>query len=1148
MARRIAQGCAVAVVLVVLGGVGTAQAACTINWDGGAGTSLWSTGTNWDTNVPPASTDDVCIPAGVTTVTHDPAATSIRSLQLARTLSINNLTSLTITGTGATQNSQLTNPALISGPGEIHFDATSTLDKVAAGDAQITAEADLDGAVNINAGSLSFGIGADSIDSHAGTFTLAGGTTFAIGVGGFGTHVFGGTITDGANSATVTNGSGNLVTFSGTFSVQTLTNSGNLNLDGTTSPGVINQNAGNLNGTASYTVANALNWAGGAIGGTGTTTIPSTGMLDFQTSATKSLNRTLLNDAAVTLDVDGLSIGGVFDNRSGSTFTFDNDKDIGNIGDFFVRSGATLVKTGAGDSSMSVDIDWDGPVNINGGTLSLGVGSDSENSNDGTFTLANGTTFAIGVGGFGTHVFGGTITDGANSATVTNGSGNTVTFDGPLSVNALTNTGNLVLNGATTGLQVLTIAGGQLVGTASYSVGQTFNWSVGSLGGSGTTTIPSGSSVVFTTPSTKSLTGTRTLRNETAGFQPPADSTLNVGGSSFLDNAGTITLPDARDIVGIGTLRNLAGGTVQKNGAATDSSVPNLQNAGTVNVAQGTLSSIFTYTQTAGTTTVTGTLDPSDVTLAGGALGGGGTIAGDVTNSGGTVEPGVSPGILNVNGNYTQGAGGTLEIEIAGTIAGTQYDRLAVTGNATLDGTLAIVSSFTPASTDTFDVLTATGTVSGAFASLTGATTPGGTYEDNYVAGPPGKVTLALGAIPAPDNTGAPSIPSSAQVGDTLTCNPGTWTGSPTFAFQWLRDGNQIATGNQYTVTGDDDGRTLVCRVTGTNAGGSDNANSNSVVPTRPAPVNSGAPSIAASARTGDTLTCDPGTWSNSPSFAFAWLRDGTPITGATANTYVVTAADVGRSIVCRVTASNSGGSASADSNAVTPTAPPQTPAPPSGPPASPPADTNTETVRGPEAFTQGTSNDLYLACTRLDLQLIDVLPAGRRVSVTGTADVRLAGQTVEILLDGKRVGTATIAADGDFAARVRAPSRRRRARARYQARVGTTLSQRLFLVRRMVATTLTRSGDTLILRGRINKPFSRRTPIEIERFLSCQQRERIQIARVVPNRTGAFTVRIPVPQGALGAMYRARTRVPRRAGAPVSESTFTLPRAIDLV
>ena len=82
---------------------------------------------------------------------------------------------------------------------------------------------------------------------------------------------------------------------------------------------------------------------------------------------------------------------------------------------------------------------------------------------------------------------------------------------------------------------------------------------------------------------------------------------------------------------------------------------------------------------------------PDRVTLNGGTLAGSGTVDGSVTNNGGTVAPGGSPGILTITGSYTQGAGGTLRIEIDGLTVGTEYDRLAVTGAASLDGTLAIV-------------------------------------------------------------------------------------------------------------------------------------------------------------------------------------------------------------------------------------------------------------------------------------------------------------------------------------------------------------------------------------------------------------------------------------------------------------------------
>ena len=133
----------------------------------------------------------------------------------------------------------------------------------------------------------------------------------------------------------------------------------------------------------------------------------------------------------------------MFDNRSGSTFRFADDQDIGAAGDFFAGLARPWRSWGPAISNLTVNVDFDGPVNINAGTLSLGVGSDSVDSNGGAVTLANGTTFAIGVGGFGTHSFAGAISDGANSATVTNASGNQVTFSGDFSVQTLTNTGNL---------------------------------------------------------------------------------------------------------------------------------------------------------------------------------------------------------------------------------------------------------------------------------------------------------------------------------------------------------------------------------------------------------------------------------------------------------------------------------------------------------------------------------------------------------------------------------------------------------------------------------------------------------------------------------------------------------------------------------
>ncbi len=75
-----------------------------------------------------------------------------------------------------------------------------------------------------------------------------------------------------------------------------------------------------------------------------------------------------------------------------------------------------------------------------------------------------------------------------------------------------------------------------------------------------------------------------------------------------------------------------------------------------------------------------------------------------------------------------------------------------------------------------------------------------------------------------------------------------------------------------------------------------------------PIPVNTEAPKLTGMPVEGQTLSCSPGRWENNPSgYAYTWLRDGIPITGQTASTYVVQSADWGASISCQVTATNGG-------------------------------------------------------------------------------------------------------------------------------------------------------------------------------------------------------------------------------------------------
>jgi hypothetical protein len=77
-------------------------------------------------------------------------------------------------------------------------------------------------------------------------------------------------------------------------------------------------------------------------------------------------------------------------------------------------------------------------------------------------------------------------------------------------------------------------------------------------------------------------------------------------------------------------------------------------------------------------------------------------------------------------------------------------------------------------------------------------------------------------------------------------------------------------------------------------------------------------PQITGSPTLGSTLSASTGSWWGTPqSYAYQWLRDGSPIAGATSSTYVVMAADQGHQLAVEVTASDLTSTASATSAAV---------------------------------------------------------------------------------------------------------------------------------------------------------------------------------------------------------------------------------------
>jgi hypothetical protein len=164
----------------------------------------------------------------------------------------------------------------------------------------------------------------------------------------------------------------------------------------------------------------------------------------------------------------------------------------------------------------------------------------------------------------------------------------------------------------------------------------------------------------------------------------------------------------------------------------------------------------------------------------------------------------------------------------------------------------------------------------------------------------------------APENLAGPSITGTARVFSTLTCSPGTWRGGPTFAFAWLRNGVVIpgAGGATYRLTTADQDKAMQCRVTAADAVGSTSAVSAAVgVAAFPLPVNQRKPSISGTLRAGRRVRCNAGRWSGSPSFSFAWLRDGSGIRRANGSRYKISGRDVGHALQCQVTAPSAGGS-----------------------------------------------------------------------------------------------------------------------------------------------------------------------------------------------------------------------------------------------
>jgi hypothetical protein len=175
-----------------------------------------------------------------------------------------------------------------------------------------------------------------------------------------------------------------------------------------------------------------------------------------------------------------------------------------------------------------------------------------------------------------------------------------------------------------------------------------------------------------------------------------------------------------------------------------------------------------------------------------------------------------------------------------------------------------------------------------------------------------------------PSSSAPPLVGEVLQQGGHLVGQTGAWSGSGAiaYAYQWYRCDtagahcSRIHRGTKltYTPSARDVGHTLGLAVSATDSSGTATAYAGLIGPVAAlgAPVvSTGQPTLAGTPAQGQTLTVSPGGWNLTPTaVAYQWDRCNansrlcSPIAGATASSYVPTAADLGSVLTVTVQAS----------------------------------------------------------------------------------------------------------------------------------------------------------------------------------------------------------------------------------------------------
>ncbi|GAB5518512.1 MAG: hypothetical protein RhofKO_07630 [Rhodothermales bacterium] len=442
-----------------------------------------------------------------------------------------------------------------------------------------------------------------------------------------------------------------------------------------------------------------------------------------------------------------------------STFEITGDNQIiDNGGADRVSNFGTLVKTeGAGATDIFVDVfNTGGTVQADSGTLNFEGGF--EHTGNATLAPNAGATIRLSPRSGFNETFPTTTTIAGAGTFVFEGSGSTLTLEGTYDVTGgsqftagtvlfnddpqLRNLGDIAVDGATTQVTIdsgtnitasaLTLERGTLTLQRTFFP-TSFLFRSGTLISNGTVLTPEltwesgtiqGGGLNATTTAIFSTDGTKTF--DDANYDGNATITWTGGdivlqNGAFISHNGTFNVQTDADLLkGTGDADLFHNAPfVKAANTGTTQIQPDVDVSNTVTIGEG---STLAYEGD-----VTNFFDQNDFQF--GRIEGVGTL--DLTNlaslnNAGVLAPGLSPGVLSVTGPYDHQTA-TLEIELGGTTAGTDYDQLAVSGAVSLSGTLdvSLINGFTPNAGATFSIITG-GSISGTFDTVNLPTLGGG--------------------------------------------------------------------------------------------------------------------------------------------------------------------------------------------------------------------------------------------------------------------------------------------------------------------------------------------------------------------------------------------------------------------------------------